>query len=305
MFSVGWHIYKEGDFIKSIEKSLPLLKKFKHNTIQIFVSGPRNTVLTFNDDSIKKYNEYTLKHNIKTLVHSAYGTTGVYNSDAEKHKKSYEHILKELKECDKISAVGYVLHMPKSAKDTDHISTIISKIIKEPFLTPIILENDSVRPTINGMKTDFGSPDDINLLIKSICSKLTPIERKRFGLCIDTSHLHATGQDLSTYELTRKWFDAVKKSDYIKFIHFNDNSNTRGSSLDKHDHLLSGHVFNGKHVEKTGVNAVIEFAYINDTTLIFERHQQSHETPEIYEKEFKKEVELVESTFAKVCQKLS
>jgi deoxyribonuclease-4 len=70
-------------------------------------------------------------------------------------------------------------------------------------------------------------------------------EPDRLCVCIDTAHLFAAGYDLGTKSGTKKIFhefDHVIGLDRLAAIHVNDSKTTRGSRVDRHQHIGKGKI---------------------------------------------------------------
>jgi deoxyribonuclease IV len=70
-------------------------------------------------------------------------------------------------------------------------------------------------------------------------------EPDRLCVCIDTAHLFAAGYDLGTESGTKKTFrefNRVIGLDRLAAIHVNDSKTTRGSRVDRHQHIGKGEI---------------------------------------------------------------
>jgi deoxyribonuclease-4 len=66
---------------------------------------------------------------------------------------------------------------------------------------------------------------------------------ERLGVCFDTCHAHAGGNDLSTKEAARATldrFDRVVGLKWIRVLHLNDSKGKLDSRLDRHEHIGQG-----------------------------------------------------------------
>jgi len=75
---------------------------------------------------------------------------------------------------------------------------------------------------------------------------LEKIENKnRIGVCLDTSHVFASGYDIRTPESYRKTtdaFDAIIGLENLYVIHLNDSKKELGSRVDRHEHIGKGYI---------------------------------------------------------------
>ncbi len=70
-------------------------------------------------------------------------------------------------------------------------------------------------------------------------------EPKRLCVCLDTAHIFAAGYDIGSEASARKTFrefDRVVGLDRLVAIHLNDSKTTRGSRVDRHEHIGKGEI---------------------------------------------------------------
>jgi deoxyribonuclease-4 len=82
-----------------------------------------------------------------------------------------------------------------------------------------------------------GSFEQVAELIEQL-KKVVPV-----GSCLDTCHCHVAGYDLVTeagYEQTVQWISGTMGVDAVRVWHMNDAKATRGSKLDRHQHIGQG-----------------------------------------------------------------
>jgi deoxyribonuclease-4 len=67
--------------------------------------------------------------------------------------------------------------------------------------------------------------------------------RRRTGLCVDTCHVFAAGNDLTTDEGYAATFDALDRTlglSLVQAFHLNDSKKPLGSRVDRHEHIGDG-----------------------------------------------------------------
>jgi deoxyribonuclease-4 len=70
-------------------------------------------------------------------------------------------------------------------------------------------------------------------------------EPQRLCVCLDTAHVFAAGYDIGSEAATRKMlaqFDRTIGLDRLVAIHVNDSKTTRGSRVDRHEHIGKGRI---------------------------------------------------------------
>lgn len=67
------------------------------------------------------------------------------------------------------------------------------------------------------------------------------LDDERVGLCLDTCHLHAAGEDLSTaHRLAKVLRELARDVGRLDLVHVNDSHDSRGSKRDRHAQLGTG-----------------------------------------------------------------
>jgi deoxyribonuclease-4 len=89
----------------------------------------------------------------------------------------------------------------------------------------------------------------------------------RYGICLDTCHLFASGHNLRTKDSvdeTLADFDSSVGFDHLAFIHLNDSKGDLNSGLDRHDHIGLG------TIGKAGLAAFLNHSAIRKLPKIME-----------------------------------
>lgn len=264
----------------AIEKDTSILNL---DAVQIFVSGPRSTIMNpMNYSNISKYCE---EHKINLYVHSNYMSVGIFNvtkdnKETHESKTSIKTILDQMTVCDQLGSSGFVIHLSKkTAEQVIETLKILYPLIKK-FKTPLLLEQPAKKPDIN---MTFETSEKINILTKMIIKE---IPKLNWGWCIDTCHLWSGGIELDDVKTTKNWFDDLKYPMYIKLFHLNGGSiDIFKSGKDKHiipfsheDDIFGDSVYNDngdrefniKQIKKESIYVICQFAKKNDIDLICE-----------------------------------
>ena len=72
--------------------------------------------------------------------------------------------------------------------------------------------------------------------------------KNRFGICLDTCHIFASGYDIrnkNTVTIFLDTFEEMIGLKHIKLIHLNDSKNNIGSLLDRHESINKGYIGKG------------------------------------------------------------
>lgn len=248
--SIGKHIFKSTDLVKSIEHDRTL---FNLNAIQIFTHGPRSTVKVKHDYvNIKK-----VSSGLHIYIHSSYPTNPWLNTES-----SLLHTTDQFTSSHVLGALGVVLHIPKinPVRVTDSVEVLVNKLKSMAILKDqrVILEMKAVKqhPT-----DSYESPGKINRLIETLQGR--GITSSDVCICIDTAHIYAGGANIHTYDDGISFITKLKYPEWIGLLHINGNVyDVRERSGDKHaipfDH--EDKVWKDCHYLKSGCRAFIEFA---------------------------------------------
>jgi endonuclease IV len=246
--------------------------------VQIFVSGPRNTIM--NKIDYTAVNKYCSDEKINLYVHSNYMSIAVFNLTQEnkntpKMKNAIQNIQNQMNACDKLNANGFVIHLSKKTPDmVVETLKILYPLIKK-YKTPFLLEQPARKTSENPLeKTQtYETPEKINNLTKLI---IKTIPKLNWGWCIDTVHIWSSGIKLNDCPATKKWFKNLKYKNYIKLFHLNGgNIDIFNTGSDNHkipfgpdDDIFKG--FNIKTPKKFSINIITNFAKKNNIDLIME-----------------------------------
>jgi endonuclease IV len=132
----------------------------------------------------------------------------------------------------------------------------------------IYLENPHVLPK----NSHYDRAQQLNALYTDIKETLDA-SGKFFGICIDTAHLWACGQDVSSYELARAWLDELTVPYHALLFHLNDSNKNLGGGVDNHAPLLNGQMWSQykNSPRLSGAWAFIEYARTHGVPTILER----------------------------------
>lgn len=154
-------------------------------------------------------------------------------------EKSIDATVDELSRCGQLGVDYYVIH-PGSSTDAQggmtQIAELLSGIVKglPEVKTKVLLESTAGQGSCVGCSFEQ---------LAAMLGQLKPA--KRFGVCLDTCHVFATGYDVRTpeaYQATMAEFDRVVGLDRLLAVHANDSKREAGSCVDRHAHIGQGHI---------------------------------------------------------------
>ncbi len=161
--------------------------------------------------------------------------------EKEKHRLSCDALKNELVRSSKLN-IPYVIlhpgaHMGAGEKNgIRQIAESINRIFQQTskIKTKLLLETPA------GQGTSVGHTfEQLASILKSIKNK------KRIGICLDTSHIFVAGYDIRTdrsYGKTIKAFDSIVGLRHLDLMHLNDSKKRFGTKVDRHEHIGKGYI---------------------------------------------------------------
>lgn len=260
---VGFHVSIAGGISNSINNA----KKLGCTAFQIFTRNPRGWAV----NPIPKSEVLSFKNRLATsgiektsvVVHMPY-LPNLSGPPGEFYQRSVKTLKEEMQRCE-LLGISYLVihlgsHMGKGSKSgIDQLINALGTACahsKSPNGVVVLLENNA------GYRNNVGGKlEELRLIL----DKLNNTER--FGLCIDTCHLFASGYDLRTYESVNMVIEKIEDIiglQALKVIHLNDSKGPLGSNLDRHEHIGLG------SIGRMGIAAFINHATIKALPIIME-----------------------------------
>ena len=260
---VGFHVSIAGGISNSINNA----KKLGCTAFQIFTRNPRGwTVNPIPRSEVLSFKNRLAASGIEktsVVVHMPY-LPNLSGPQGEFYQRSVKTLEEEMQRCE-VLGISYLVihlgsHMGKGSKSG--IDQLINALgtacahCKSPNGVVVLLENNA------GYRNNVGGKlEELRLIL----DKLNNTER--FGLCIDTCHLFASGYDLRTYESVIMVIEKIENIigvQALKVIHLNDSKGPLGSNLDRHEHIGLGSIGRGE------IAAFINHATIKALPIIME-----------------------------------
>ena len=172
------------------------------------------------------------------LPHGSY-LVNLAQKDSEKAKQAYDVFVDDLHRCEALGIRYYNFH--PGASGGEPLGEAIGRISAQ--LNRALAETERVTPLLENM---CGSGSVIGSRfsdLRDIIAGIKPEYRPRIGVCIDTCHAFAAGNDLRSPETFRKVFeefDKVVGIGYLKALHLNDSKAPMNSHRDLHQNIGLG-----------------------------------------------------------------
>lgn len=255
---VGLHVSIAG----SIDNAVDNARESNCDTFQIFTRNPRGW--RFGDldpEEVKSFKEKLRQTGIGPVVSHMPYLPNLACPEDELYEKSEATLLAEIDRCEQLG-VSYVVthlgsHLGRGREvGLERLSNALNLAAKRARDTQVLLEN------MAGQANSMGST------FKDVREILDSVKRKeRVGVCLDTCHCYAAGQDLHTdksVEATLAKFDQVIGFDRLRIVHLNDSKGGLGSGLDRHEHIGMG------YIGEKGFKAFLHHPAIRELPMILE-----------------------------------
>jgi len=263
---IGIHIDSS---INALSDELDRVHKLGGNMIQLFVEPMAKS------NAYDKFVKHISALKMACVVHIS------YTINCSKNWTEYSWWVKqfilEIEQAAKIGARSVVVHLGKqlSLSKEEALNNMYSCLLyvhqqtKNYSHVKILLETSSGQ----GSEMCF-MLDDLAYFYKKLSHNKNESIRQRFGLCIDTCHIFASGYDLRSKKLIGKYIKLFEKKigiQHIKLVHLNDSKKDLESHVDRHENIGNGFI---------GKDPLIYFAtFFKDleVSIILETPQQLQE----------------------------
>lgn len=212
-----------------------LRKMAVYNTpFQFFLNGNINTSLNISELDMDEAYAFLLSNpHIRAYCHLPYTIT-LANKIDENDGYTQRSLYQYLTAVSRISLKGAVVHVGKSnnysVQDSiEHMrENILAYLQYTNATSPLLLE------------TPAGQGNELLTKFKDFMQFMDSIDDPRFGICMDTCHVFATGQ--SPGEYITKMMSEHRWISRLKLIHFNDSNCDFGSCVDSHARVGCGKI---------------------------------------------------------------
>jgi deoxyribonuclease IV len=224
-YPIGSHISKS----KTIHGSL--LNLDYQRPYQLFLT--RAVALSITEMDIQITKDYLKSHNINLYVHAPY----LLNLCIEPHTEN-DYVVQCLQKHMEISAAsgikGVVVHVGKycdkeKSVALENMRTNIKRILeKTKPECPLLLE------------TPAGQGSELLTSYQEFMEFMDSFQDDRFGMCLDTCHVFANGDQ--PYDYLKTILENPNWKKYLKLIHFNDSKPDFNSKVDRHAFIGFGKI---------------------------------------------------------------
>jgi len=231
---VGGHVSIAGGLTNSVKNTLDM----SGNCLQIFAGSPRSWARNpFPQDQVQNFNKQIKQHNLDPVFIHALYLVNLASDNPDLLNKSYQALLMDLKNGQRINAVGVVVHIGShqgrgfnSAKK--QVVTLIKKLLKNTTKISFIIENTA------GQKGNIGSIEEMAVLVKEI-------NDPRVKICLDSAHIFEAGYDLRKLKVVQDLVNDLQTKKIINrlvCLHLNDSKTKLNSGHDQHANIGEGEI---------------------------------------------------------------
>lgn len=240
MGTLGAHVSTSGGVAKAFARG----NDIGCEGLQIFVKSPNQwRAKPLAESDIAAFHEARAAAPQPVVAHAAY-LINLASPKEDVLATSIGALIDELKRCDSLGLDGLVLHPGGhlgSGVDAgiETVARSLDKVLSEvpPGSTKILLENTA------GQGTSLGSAFwELSKMIE------LSDQKGRLGVCIDSCHAFAAGNDVTTpegYEALLADIDAHIGLARVGCFHVNDSKHAVGSRKDRHENIGEGLIGEG------------------------------------------------------------
>jgi deoxyribonuclease IV len=235
-FLIGSHTSASGGYFRAAE----IAGELGMRTFQLFTKNNNQwNARPITEPEIERFRNSVSQYGlVSPISHTSY-LINLGSPNEELWKKSVDALAEEWRRAELLQLDGLVMH-PGSATDKDEVAGLdrIQRGIRQAFdlakpkQAKLLLENTAGQGTALGWKLEHlavirDALDNPNYL----------------GICLDSCHAHAAGNDLSQEDGVDNLMNDFKQlglTSLIRAIHLNDSKKPASSRVDRHEHLGLG-----------------------------------------------------------------
>ncbi|MEG2329562.1 deoxyribonuclease IV [Anaerorhabdus sp.] len=210
------------------------------NALMVYTGVPQNTirksVSLLKAEEAKKLMDTNGIPLERMIVHAPYIINLANTVKPETYELATSFLRQEIDRVQEIGATYLVLHPGSFVSAT--LEEGIASIVKG--LNEVVREEDKI---IICLETMAGKGSEVGFEFTQLQTILSQMNYpKKFGVCLDTCHIHDAGYSLLEFDVILKEFDEIIGLDRLHVIHLNDSKNIQGAKKDRHANLGSGEI---------------------------------------------------------------
>lgn len=211
-------------------------------TVQVFTKNQRQwTPPRLTDDAVRQWKAAVKEAGlVQPVSHDSY-LINLASPDPDNLAKSISLFEDELQRCEALDIPWLVMH-PGAHMGQGEEAGI--KRVSQSF--------DQIHERLPGLRTvtllevTAGQGSTLGRTFQELRAIIDQVRQpERLAVCLDTAHLIESGYDLTSAKgakATLQECEQVLGLDRVKVLHVNDSKTPRGSRVDRHAHIGTGHV---------------------------------------------------------------
>jgi deoxyribonuclease-4 len=233
---LGVHVSIAG----GMEKALWRARELGCSAMQIFSRNPRGWKTSpLSSKAVAAFREAGARREFDPIVvHTPY-LLNLATADKALHRQSVQALALDIKRAEQLGARYVVTHLGSArerGKDCGRQQVVkaLQAVMFQDCSVSILLENSAGAG--NSIGTGFAELQEI---IEGVG------KNGRVGVCFDSCHGYAAGYDFCSAETTEalvREIDQTVGSQRLELLHLNDCVGSRGSHLDRHEHIGKGKI---------------------------------------------------------------
>jgi deoxyribonuclease-4 len=232
---IGSHVAVGGGLVKA---ALGEAAEIGAEVIQVFAGNPRGWAPSRLDPPVMAaFRDQCVERGLPVFVHAPH-LVNLGSPSAETREKSVVALTETLRRAAMLGAVGVVVHAGSSVL-RDERGTALGRL--HGLIAPMLdAAPDGVRLLI---EPTAGGGEALASTVDTTLEYLAAVDDERTAVCLDTCHLHAAGEDVTTSSGLRKTVTRLTSAigrGRLGLVHVNDSCDTRGSRRDRHESLGKG-----------------------------------------------------------------
>ncbi|MFI6868501.1 deoxyribonuclease IV [Nocardia sp. NPDC050406] len=232
---IGSHVAVSGGLVKV---GLREAREVGAEIVQLFAGNPRGWAQSSgNAREDMAFREACGELDIDVVVHAPH-LLNFGSPDPETVRRSAEALGGILRRAESLGATAVVVHTGSSVRADLRASALAGL---HDTIAPLV---DAAPATVRVLvEPTAGGGAALASTIDSTLEYLDALDDARVGVCLDTCHLHAAGEDLSDPDRLPKSIAALTDSigtERLGLIHVNDSRDPAGSRRDRHESLGKG-----------------------------------------------------------------
>ena len=242
--------------------------------------------LSVTDSEAKTIRKYVKDHELKIVIHAILNLN-FCNPISKRYQWGLDNLVYDLEIARKLNAIGCIVHLgTRITKRYDltrkeciknYIKSLVYVVKRTPKCPLIMIETCSNQKNkIGGTLEEFAE----------LYTKIPPESKKRVKICVDTAHIFEAGYEINTVDGVLDFFAAFNRLLGIKnlvVLHLNDSATDLGSTINRHEPLGKGYIFDPKRGgSMDALREIFNICYQNKITIILETKR------EYYKKELEK-----------------